>query len=91
MEIEKFLLETNETLIGKGLVAFQNGSKTGTIYVTNQRVCFHESLTNFVYMKLPLSEVAGYRYDRNYKKYTFSGFPVKKLQGWLQRVGIPTL
>ena len=103
MEIEKFQLRENETLIGSGLVAYKRGYTQGTIYVTNQRVCFHERLTNFVYMKLPLAEVAGYQtkrflfilfvyiYDKRHKKYIFSGFPAKKLQGWLEQVGVKKL
>lgn len=103
MEIEKFQLREHEILIGRGLMAFRRGSKQGTIYVTNQRVCFHESLTNFVYMKLPLSEVEGYQtkrflfirfvyiYDKGHKKYMFSGFPAKKLQGWLEQAGVREL
>ena len=103
LEIEKFQLRENELLIGSGLMAFRRGSKQGIVYVTNQRVCFHEWMTNFVYMKLPLSEVAGYQtkrflfllfvniHDKGHKKYSFSGFPAKKLQGWLEQVGIKKL
>lgn len=100
VEIELFQLREHEKLIGSGLMAFQRGRITGTIFVTNQRVCFHESLTNFVYMSLPLSEVAGYRirrvlllrfvsiYDKQQYAYTFSGFPAKKLPGWLEQAGV---
>lgn len=105
----KFQLEQNETLVGSGMMAYKhNPSVTreptrGTIYVTDQRVCYHESLSNYVYMDLPLSEVAGYStkrflfatfvyvYDRSSKCYAFSGFSAKNLQGWLEQVGIRKL
>lgn len=72
----------------------------GSLYVTNQRVCYYESLTNYVYMNLPLSQVAGYDtkrvlfipyvyiYDQNNTRYAFSGFGAKKLQGWLEQMGM---
>lgn len=54
-------------------------------------------------MDLPLSEVAGYGtkralfvtfvyiYDKNNTQYAFSGFPAKKLQGWLEQIGVKKL
>lgn len=75
----------------------------GMIYVTNQRVSYYESWSNTVYMDLSLSAVSGYDtkrvlfatfvylYDRNNKCYAFSGFPAKKLQSWLEQVGIRKL
>ena len=71
--------------------------------MTNQRVCYYESWSNYVYMDLPLSEVARYDtkralfvtfvyiYDKNNTRYAFSGFPAKKLQGWLEQVGVKKL
>lgn len=62
----KFQLQENETLIGSGMMAYKHKKSPasqptrGTIYVTNQRVCYYESWSNYVYMDLPLSEVAGY-------------------------------
>ncbi len=105
----KFQLQENETLVGSGMMAYKHRQSVtrqptrGTIYVTNQRVCYYESLSNHVYMDLPLSEVSGYDtkrvlfvtfvyvYDRSNKSYAFSGFPAKNLQGWLEQVGIRKL
>ena len=102
----KFQLQEGETLIGSGMMAYKhrallaNQPTRGTIYVTDQRVCYQESWSNYVYMDLPLAEVAGYDvrralfvlfvhiYDRNNKRYVFSGFPAKKLQGWLEQAGV---
>lgn len=107
--MERFQLQENETLIGSGMMAHKqkkyhsNQPTRGTIYVTNQRVCYYESWSNYVYMDLPLSEIAGYDtgsflfisfvylYDKNNTEYTFSGFPAKKLQGWLEQVGVKKL
>ena len=105
----KFQLQENETLVGSGMMAFKPKKSTasqptrGTIYVTNRRVCYYESWSNYVYMDLPLSRVAGYDtkcvlfitfvhiYDKDNTRYVFSGFPAKKLQGWLEQVGIKKL
>ena len=105
----KFQLQENETLVGSGMMAHKHRKAVtrqptrGTIYVTNQRVCYYESWSGYAYMDLPLSEVAGYDtkralfvtfvylYDRNSKCYTFSGFPAKELQSWLERVGVKKL
>lgn len=99
----KFQLQENETLIGSGLMAFRRGRITGTIYVTNQRLCFQRWIFPYTDMDLMLSEVAGYRvtrflfitfvsiYDRSQKRYIFSGFPAKKLQGWLEQAGVKKL
>ena len=105
----KFQLMENERLIGSGMMAYRpKNSMTrqptrGTIYVTNQRVCYYESWTNHVYMDLPLSEVTGYDtmrvlfvtfvriHGRDNQMYAFSGFPAKKLQGWLEQVGVKKL
>ncbi len=105
----KFQLQESETLIGSGMMAYKHRKSVsreptrGTIYVTNQRVCYYESWSNHVYMDLPLSEVAGYDtkrvlfitfvnlYDSNNKCYTFSGFPAKELQKWLEQIGVKKL
>ncbi len=105
----RFQLQENEALVGSGMMAYKNRTSVtreptrGMIYVTNQRVCYYESITGNVYMDLPLSEVAGYDtkrflfvtfvylYDRNSKSYAFSGFPAKNLQSWLEQVGIKKL
>jgi hypothetical protein len=107
--MEKFQLQENETLVGSGMMAYKHRESItrqptrGTIYVTNQRVCYYESWSNYVYMNLPLSEVAGYAsrralfvtfvhiYDKNHTVYSFSGFPAKKLQEWLRQVGVKDL
>ncbi len=104
-----FQLQENETLVGSGMMAHKHRQSVtrqptrGTIYVTNQRVCYYESWSNHVYMDLPLSEVTGYDtkrvlfatfvylYDRNNKCYAFSGFPAKNLQDWLEQVGVRKL
>lgn len=105
----QFQLQENEVLVGSGMMAYKHKASItreptrGTIYVTNQRVCYYESWSNYVYMDLPLSEVAGYDtkrvlfapfvylYDRNHHCYAFSGFPAKNLQCWLEKVGIKKL
>mgnify|MGYP000459267472 CR=1 FL=1 len=54
-------------------------------------------------MDLPLAEIEGYKtkqvlfvtfiliYGKDGKKYTYSGFPAKKVQGWLDQVGVRKL
>lgn len=71
--------------------------------MTNQRVCYYESWSNYVYMDLHLAETEGYKtkqvlfvtfiliYGKNGKKYIYSGFPPKKVQGWLDQVGVRKL
>ena len=104
-----FQLQENEAFVGSGMMAYKHTNSVtrqptrGMIYVTNQRVCYYESWSNYVYMDLPLSEVAGYDtkrvlfvsfvyiYDKNHVQYAFSGFCAKKLQGWLEQVGVRKL
>lgn len=102
----KFQLQENETLIGRVLMAHKHKKcltsqpTRGNLYVTNQRMCYYESLSNYVYMDLPLSQVAEYDtkrvlfipyvyiYDQNNTQYAFSGFGAKKLQGWMEQAGV---
>ena len=66
MFFAKFQLQENETLIGSGMMAYKHKKSPasqptrGTIYVTNQRVCYYEFWSNYVYLDLPLSRVVGY-------------------------------
>ena len=110
----KLQLRENETLIGEGTMALHVkrglGYKQaqGKIYVTNQRVCFIQSMLNIqnVVFELPVSDVAGYEskrpahalffltvciHDRNNNEYPLTGFPVRKLMGWLEQAGIKRL
>ncbi len=107
--MSQFRLQENEVLIGSGMMAYKHRESItreptrGTIYVTNQRVCYHESLSGHIYMDLRLSDVLGYEvkralfitfvhiYDRNNKCYRFSGFSAKNLQGWLHQVEVQRL
>ena len=75
----------------------------GIIFVTNQRVCFHISWTSHMEVELKLSEISGFIVKKNLfatkvtiqgkagEKFTFTGFPVKKLQNWLRQAGVPEL
>lgn len=103
----KFQLSQGETLIGSGMMAYKVKSfpvrrTRGNIYVTNQRVCYYESMTNYVYMDLPLNQVEGYSVKKmlftfveihgaDGKVYSYSGFPAKKLLGWLDQAGVHKL
>ncbi len=91
------------------MMAYQNRKSVtraptrGNIYVTNQRVCYYESWSNYVYMDVPLSELEGYDtqhtlfvtfvqlYDRAGKCYGFSGVLAKELQKRLDQVGVARL
>ena len=75
----------------------------GNIFVTNQRVCFKISMVSHLEMDLPISEIKGYKVDHSLlvtkvtihsqsgETYPLTGFPAKKLQGWLQEVGVQEL
>lgn len=75
----------------------------GKIYVTDKRVCFHMDLSGTPLMELPLAQVKGFSVGRmalftqvtihsqSGEDYPFTGFPAKKLQGWLQEVGVRRL
>jgi len=72
----------------------------GNIYVTNQRVCFYIRMSGEPEMELPLSRAQGFSvekktlytmvavYARSGESYAFTGFPVKKLPGWLRKAGV---
>lgn len=102
----KFQLQDKEILVGSAMMAYKHKKSItreptrGNIYVTNQRVCYYESWSNFVYMDLALSDIVGYDtkkvifanfvylYDRDNKCYAFSGLHAKNLIIWLEKVGI---
>ncbi len=72
----------------------------GKIYVTNQRVSFWIRMAGGPEMDLALSEVKGFSVGKKMlatavtieaksgESYTFTGFPVKKLQDWLRQAGV---
>ncbi len=72
----------------------------GTLFVTNRRVCFRISWTSHMEVELRLSEISGFSVGKHLfatkvlihskagKKFTFTGFPVKKLQTWLTKAGV---
>lgn len=72
----------------------------GKIYVTDQRVSFWIRMAGGPEMDLPLSEIQGFSvgkkmlatavtiHARSGESYTFTGFPVKKLQDWLRQAGV---
>ena len=75
----------------------------GNIYITNQRAVFLMSMTGINMVELPLSEIEGFLVSkgllftaviicsRDGKTFKFTGFPVKKLQGWLEQVDVKKL
>ena len=100
-------LKSGESLIGQGMMAYWEpvlGNSCnvwrGTIFVTNQRVCFRISWTSHMEFELKLSEIRGFTvgkhlfatkvtiHSKSEEKFTVTGFPVKKLQDWLRQVGI---
>ena len=104
----KFSTNPGETMIGSGQMAlhqrqFLNTKPfSGTIYVTDQRVCFYISMVGSPEMDLPLSEIKGFSvkkalltavtiHSQAGENYVFTGFPVKKLQDWLRRAGVREL
>ena len=82
---------------------FQSRPWRGNIYITNQRAVFGMSMTGMHMMELPLSEIEGFQVSKGLfftavvicghdgKDFKFTGFPVKKLQGWLEQVGVKKL
>lgn len=103
-------LRPGETLIGQGMMAYWepvlgNSCETwrGTIFVTNQRVCFYISWLRHSEIELELAKIRGFTVGRHLfftkvtihskadERFTFTGFPVKKLQEWLRQVGIQRL
>ena len=75
----------------------------GKIYVTDQRVCFHMDLTGTVLMELTVPEIKGFSvssvlfvtrvtiHSRSGEEFPLTGFPAKKLQGWLEQAGVQRL
>jgi len=75
----------------------------GHIFVTNQRVCFKIQMTNKLSMDLPVEEIKGFTvkhalfitkviiHSRSGETYPLTGFPAKKLQGWLREIGVQEL
>ena len=75
----------------------------GTVFVTNQRACFKISMVKQLEMDLPVKDIQGFRVDRalfitkvticarNGDTYPLTGFPAKKLQGWLEEAGVKRL
>lgn len=103
-------LQPYESVVGQGMMAYWEpvlGSSCnvwrGTIFVTDQRVCFQISWTTHMEVELKRSEISGFTvrthlfatkvtiHSKSGEKFTFTGFPVKKLQGWLRSLGIPQL
>ena len=103
-------LQPYESVVGQGMMAYWEpvlGSSCdvwrGTIFVTDQRVCFQISWTTHMEVELKRSEISGFTvgkhlfatkvtiHSKSVEKFTFTGFPVKKLQGWLRSLGIPQL
>ena len=103
-------LQPYESVVGQGMMAYWEpvlGSSCnvwrGTIFVTDQRVCFQISWTTHMEVELKRSEISVFTVGKNLfatkvtihsksgEKFTFTGFPVKKLQGWLRSLGIPQL
>lgn len=103
-------LQPGESVVGQGMMAYWEpvlGSACnvwrGTIFVTDQRVCFRISWTAHMEIELRLSEIKGFTVGRHLfatkvsihsasgKRFTFTGFPAKKLQDWLKNVGISQL
>ena len=82
---------------------FRYRAWSGHIYVSNQRVFFRMSMTGISMVDLLLSEVKGFWVSKglfasavtisgkNGDDFKFTGFPAKKLQGWLQQAGVPRL
>ena len=103
-------LQPYESVVGQGMMAYWEpvlGSSCnvwrGTIFVTDQRVCFQISWTTHMEVELKRSEISGFTvgkhlfatkvtiHSKSGEKFTFTGFHEKKLQGWLRSLGIPQL
>lgn len=100
-------LQPGESVVGQGMMAYWEpvlGSSCnvwrGTIFVTNQRVCFQISWTTHMEIELRRSEISGFTvgkhlfatkvtiHSKSREKFTFTGFPAKKLQSWLRQMGV---
>lgn len=73
----------------------------GNVFVTNQRACFKISMMpGDPDMNLPLEAIKGFSvgkialftavtiHSKSGETYSLTGFPAKKLQDWLQQVGV---
>lgn len=98
-------LGPGERLIGQGLVSWRDSlDETScqcwhcTVFVTSRRVCLHSRRK----IELPLPELSCFTagrvcllfpsvtlWTRPGEGYTFTGFPIKKLQNWLLLAGLP--
>ncbi|NBI87048.1 hypothetical protein D3Z47_12905 [Lachnospiraceae bacterium] len=76
----------------------------GNIYITNQRACFKINIMpGALDMDLPLKSIKGFSvhgialftqvtiHSQIGEAYSFTGFPAKKLQGWLAQLGVQKL
>ena len=75
----------------------------GNVFVTNQRACFKISMVKHLEMDLPIGQIQGFKVDHNLlvtkvtihakngDTYPLTGFPAKKLQGWLKEAGVQEL
>lgn len=76
----------------------------GKIYITDQRACFKISMTpGGLDMDLRLENIKGFSvsgvapltkvtiHSKTGEAYPFTGFPAKKLQGWLAQLGVQKL
>ncbi len=75
----------------------------GKIYVTDKRVCFYMDLSNTPLMELTLEQTKGFSvgklglftkvviHSQTGEQYPLTGFPSKKLQGWLEQAGVTRL
>ena len=76
----------------------------GNVFVTNQRACFKISMMpGDPDMNLPLEEIKGFSvssvlfvtrvtiHSRSGEEFPLTGFPAKKLQGWLEQAGVQRL
>ena len=82
-------------------IGFRNWQ--GHIYITNQRVIFRIYMSSASEIDLPLSQISGFSamrvlfipgvtiHSKSGKRFVLTGFPAKKVQGWLRQVGISKL
>lgn len=75
----------------------------GIIYVTNRSVCYRISWIKHLKVELNLFDISGFEvgrhwfttkvtiYSKDGERFPFTGFPAKKLQRWLEQVGVRRL
>lgn len=100
---EKFVLQEGELILGSVTMHSMSMRMNGTIYVTDQRVCFKGNVLEYLYAELPLSRIAGYstervllapsvtiydRYEPKNTRYRYTGVFAKTLQQLLEQAGI---